>query len=149
MKVIHFTERATDPLHSSRASKARFVPLAQGGGRTYVTCLHLLPGATVNRPPTEQDCVLLIVSGSAVVILDFPNLRVDLSGGVGVVIKAGESYSILTEHGAVAVAVNATGLCATAEGISTPERILGRPWPVEMPGVGRSTHPGHENGEGG
>jgi hypothetical protein len=129
MKVIHFTAGATDRLDSSRGLQTRFVPLVRGGGATHVTCLHLLPGATVSRPPTEQDSAVLIVSGSTTLSLSLPELRLDLSGGVGVVLDAGESYSLASEHGAVAIAINATGLRATAEALSTPERVMGQLWP--------------------
>jgi len=56
MDVIHFTQGATDPLTSFGASGARFLPLADGSGDTYVSCLHLERGARITAPsiPTPQ-----------------------------------------------------------------------------------------------
>jgi hypothetical protein len=136
VKVIHFTAGATDLVLPSRGAKARFVPLARGGGETHVTCLHLLPGGTVVRPPVESDCALLIVSGSAIFTLSRPWTRMLLCGGIGVVLSAGEGYALETECGAVAITVHATGLVAATEGIAAAERLVGQGWPAD-----RTTHP--------
>ena len=126
MKVIHFTQGATDRLHSSGASQARFVPLARGGGQVHVSCLHLLLGAIIPRPPTEEDCALLIVSGRVMITVCSAKLSLELSEGVGVVLKAGESYSLTSEQGAIAISIHATGLQAMTEAILTPVRIMGQ-----------------------
>ena len=88
MKVIHFTEGAADFFESSRVSLTKFVPLLQGTGDTYVTCLHLLPGAMMVELPTSQACALIVVSGFMTANTFEPNVSVELRAGVGVMALA-------------------------------------------------------------
>jgi len=130
MRVIHFTEGATDWLNGFRARFARSVPLASGEGETYLGCLHLMRGARINDPPETHDCALLVVHGEVVVSEDHGG-RADLSCGMGVVIEANVPYHLESERGAIVLTVEARRLVPTAQGISTPERIAGQRWPGE------------------
>jgi redox-sensitive bicupin YhaK (pirin superfamily) len=99
--VIHFTEGATDPLQGFGAQRVRFVPLADGGGDTHVSCLYLDAGAQIRQPPSTHDCALLIVHGQVVVGGEGRAPRLDLSPGVGLVMKAGEHYMLESSRGGI------------------------------------------------
>jgi redox-sensitive bicupin YhaK (pirin superfamily) len=131
MQVIHFTEGTTDVLEGSGARRTLYVSLAQGSGDTHVTCLHLRAGASVSGPPANRDCVFLVVYGQVTVTTIEPQCRLCLPPGVGIVIKSGERYSLETDQGAIALAVESEWLKETREAISTPARIMSRPWPGE------------------
>ena len=135
MKVIHFTEGAAEFFESSRVSLTKFVPLLQGAGDTYVTCLHLLPGAMMVELPTSQACALIVISGFMTVNTFEPNVSVELRAGVGVVIEEGEGYSLESREGGIVIAVNAERLNASKEAASTPERVMGQVWPGEKAAV--------------
>ena len=135
MKVIHFTEGAAEVFESSRKSLTKFVPLLQGPGETYITCLHLLPGAHLVELPTCQECALILVSGFATVLVFEPHISMDLRVGVGVVIEEGEGYVLESREGAIVIAVNAERLNVSKEAISTPERVTGQNWPGKEPGI--------------
>ena len=130
MRVIHFTQGATDELTGFRASGVRSVPLADGDGDTHVTCLHFVPGATIRAPPVTHDSALLIVSGNVNVVLDAGGSAF-LSAGMGVVIDAGQHYSLNSSTGAIAIAVESRRLQATTRAVSSPARIRGQRWPGE------------------
>ena len=130
MRVIHFTEGATDFLKGFDAWRVRSVPLASGEGDVHITCLHLLSGSSVVGPPTTHDCALLVVLGRVIVHADMSG-HTNLSGGMGVTLESGEGYSLRSAHGAIIIAVEAPHLKATAQGISSPERIRGQRWPLE------------------
>ncbi len=130
MKIIHFTEGATDRLNSIPAKNVGFVPLAHGED-TYVTCLHLLPGASVTEPPTSSSCAFMVVSGLTTLTVTATGVPADLSAGMGVVLPKGEGYFLQSPDGAIVITVHAEDLQATAEGISTPQRIMGQTWPGE------------------
>jgi hypothetical protein len=129
MKVIHFTEGAAEFFESSRVSLTKFVPLLQGTGETYLTCLHLLPGAMMVELPTSQSCALIVVSGFMTANTFEPNVSVELRAGVGVVIEEGEGYSLESREGAVVMSVNAERLDVSKEAVSTPELVMGQVWP--------------------
>ena len=135
MKVIHFTEGAAEHFESSQVTLTKFVPLLQGTTDTYVTCLHLLPGASIVELPTSQECALIVVSGSATILNAAPRFSVDLWPGMGVVVEEGEGYALQSSEGAVVIAVNAERLNVSKEAISTPDRILGQTWSGEEPGI--------------
>jgi hypothetical protein len=135
MKVIHFTEGAAEFVESSRVSLTKFVPLLQGTGETYLTCLHLLPGAMLVELPTAQACALIVVSGFMTANTFEPTVSVELRAGVGVVIEEGEGYSLESREGAVVMAVNAERLNVSKEAVSTPERVMGQIWHGEYPTV--------------
>jgi hypothetical protein len=59
--------------------------------------------------------------------------RVDMSGGMGVVLNAGETMRIESDEGAIMLAVEAPQLLATARGLSTPARLWHARWPGEQP----------------
>jgi mannose-6-phosphate isomerase-like protein (cupin superfamily) len=119
MRIIHFTQGATDELSGFRALGVSSVPLADGSGDTHVTCLHFGPGAKILAPPVTHDSALLIVSGSVEVVFDAGG-RAHLSAGMGVVIDAGQHYSLESPTGAIAIAVESQRLQATARAIATP-----------------------------
>ena len=131
MRVIHFTHGATDSLDARfRALGVTSVSLAEAAGDTHVTCLHFVPGGKVLAPPVTHDSTLLIVSGKVSVLLDAGD-RASLSGGMGVVIEAGQHYVLDSPTGAIAITVHSPRLQTTAQAVSTPERIMGQRWPGE------------------
>ena len=130
MQIIHFTEGATDELEGFQARDVRSVPLADGSGDTHLTCLHLSPKAYIWDPPITHSRALLVVSGRVTVIF-LNGGRAWLSGGVGVIIDAGDRYSVESEQGAIIIAVECKELTPTERAISTPERIMGQRWPGE------------------
>jgi hypothetical protein len=130
MQIIHFTEGATDRLEGFQARHVRSVPLADGSGDTRLTCFHLSPKAHILDPPITHSNALLVVSGR-VTVLFLNGGRAFLSAGVGVVIDAGDRYSIESEKGAIIIAVECKELTPTECAISTPERIMGQRWPGE------------------
>jgi hypothetical protein len=85
-------------------------------------------GGKVLAPPVTHDSALLIVSGKVGVLLDAGD-RASLSGGMGAVIEAGQHYAPQSETGAIAITVQSPRLQATAQAVSTPERIMGQRWP--------------------
>jgi hypothetical protein len=131
MRVIHFTQGATDPLWNT-ASGARYVPLADGFGTTHLSCLHLEPRAKIPEAPAGAATALLLVHGYGVLWTHHPSeLRIDISPGMGFVFEAGARYSLQSRTGMIYLLVEATTLQATAAGISTPDRIRGQLWPGE------------------
>ena len=128
MRVIHFTEGATDWLFGFRAQLARSVSLVSGDGDTHVSCLHLKPCARIIDPPATHDCALLVVHGQVLVVEDH-GASINLSCGMGAVIKAADRYHLECERGAIVLTVES--LEATPQGISTPQRIAGQRWPGE------------------
>ena len=132
MKVIHFTEGAAEVFESSRVSLTKFVPLLQGPAETYITCLHLLPGAHLVELPTSQECALMVVSGLVTVLIFEPHVSVDLRAGVGVVIEEGEGYALESPEGAVVIAER---LNVSKEATSTPEWIMRQVWLGEKPSI--------------
>jgi hypothetical protein len=136
MQVIHFTEGATDPLQGFGAQRAKFVPLADGTGDTHVSCLYLDAGAQIPGPPCTHDCTLLIVHGQVIFRGEGGVPRLDLSPGVGLVMKAGQHYTLKSAKGGIALLIESDSLAANARGISTPDRIMGQRWPGEPDGLG-------------
>lgn len=134
MRVIHFTEGATDPVQGFCAHGVRVVPLADGAGQdeTYLSCLHFDPGGWIADPPVVRDTAILVVSGKVVLIgIEPVDMRLDLSPGVGITLNADEAYRMKSDTGAIILVVEAERLEATRGGISTPERIMGQLWPGE------------------
>jgi hypothetical protein len=82
MRVIHFTQGATDPLRQFRATGAHFVPLADGSGDTHVSCLHLEKGGRITAPSITHAAALLIVHGR-ITITSHLDARIQFSGGTG------------------------------------------------------------------
>lgn len=131
MQIIHFTHGATDALEGFRSLGVSSVPLADGAGDTHVTCLHFGPNAVIHAPPVTHDSALLIVSGRVNVLPDAGGCAF-LSAGMGVIIDAGQHYSLKSQNGAIAIAVESQRLRPTARAISTPERIMmTQCWPGE------------------
>jgi hypothetical protein len=140
MKVIHFTEGAAELFESSQVTLTKFIPLLQGTADTYVTCLHLLPGASLVELPTAQECALLIVSGSATLLNQEPRFSVDLYPGVGVVVEEGDGYVLQSPEGAIAIAVNAERLNVSKEAVSKPHRVMGQIWPGDTAAAPNNIH---------
>jgi mannose-6-phosphate isomerase-like protein (cupin superfamily) len=131
VQVIHFTEGATDQLWGSRGRGVRFVTLMEGNGDVHVTCLHLSPGAHISDLSATHDRAALVLHGKVVVHGGETGARLDLRPGVGVVVPAGERFSIDTAEKAIVLTMEAQWLDATLAGISTPARIQGQRWPGE------------------
>jgi hypothetical protein len=128
MRVIHFTQGATDKLTGFGSSGARFVPLADGTGDSHVSCLHLEEGARVNAPAISHAAALLVVHGR-ITITTHLDARIQFSGGMGTVFADHERYTIESATGAIVLVVEAADLKPHARGISTPQRIAGQRWP--------------------
>lgn len=129
MRVIHFTVGAGDPLWGAGVSGVDFVPMLTGDSAFQLGCLHLSKGAVSNRPAPEHACALLVVQGLAT-LLD--PCRIDLSGGMGIVVQRGEGIRLESRDGAVLLVLECAELEATEVAISTPERISGQRWPGEV-----------------
>jgi hypothetical protein len=143
MQAIHFTEGATDPLLAFGSERVQFVPLADGSGDTHGSCLYLDAGAQIAQPPSTHDCALLIVHGQMIFAGERGVPRLDLSPGVGLVMKAGERYTLESAKGGIVLLIESDSLTANERGISTPERIMGQLWPGERePQAGIHRYPG-------
>src|SRR6185437_15902082 len=120
MRVVHFTEGATDPLHGFRAHGVKFVPLADGAGHneTHVSCFHFEPGGWISDPPVLRDAAIFVVRGAVTVMGRKPKIRLDLSPGVGIVVDADARYRVESDGGAVLMLVEAERLEATDLGMS-------------------------------
>jgi hypothetical protein len=131
MDVIHFTERAADPLDGFDATGALFVPLLEGQGNSHVSCLHLHSNARISSPSLTHAAALLVVHGRITVATLDPPMRIDIHAGMGCVFDAGEPYAIESATGAIVIIVEADQLTAHVRGISTPARIAGARWPSD------------------
>jgi hypothetical protein len=133
MQVIHFTEGATDPIDGFESHGVRFVPLAAGqrDEDATVSCYHLAARAWIAETPFVHDCVLLLVQGRVILWWGEERSRLDMSGGMGAVLSAGEPFLLETDEGAVVLAVESPRLSSTAQGRSCPRRIAGQRWPGE------------------
>jgi redox-sensitive bicupin YhaK (pirin superfamily) len=132
MKVIHFTRGAADPLESSGAEGAHFLPLADGSGDTHVSCVHLDPGATISAPSLTHAATLLVVHGRITITSEHAGPRnTKIHAGMGIVVAPEEPYSFKSDSGAIVLIVEAEQLSAHKRGISNPERIAGATWPSD------------------
>jgi hypothetical protein len=134
VEVIHFTRKSMDPLKGFHSYGVSVVTLLDGGGadETYVSCLHMQPGAWIADALAVRDSALLIVQGRVDILMQLPALRLQPSGGMGVVLNADIRYRLSSETGAILLVVEAERLQATQAGISTPERVMGATWPGEF-----------------
>jgi mannose-6-phosphate isomerase-like protein (cupin superfamily) len=131
VQVIHFTEGATDKLWGSLGRGARFVTLLEATGDVHVTCLHLSPGAHISDPSVTHDRAALVVYGKVAIHGGEPERRVDLHAGEGVIIPAGQRFSIDSAGKAIVLTVEAQWVEPALAGLSTPARIEGQSWPGE------------------
>ena len=131
MDVIHFTHGAADPLDSSDATGAPFLPLAKGEGNSHISCLHLETGAKVTSPSVTHAAALLVEHGRITVTTLHPLMRIGIHAGTGCVIDCEEPYSIESTDGAIVIILEADELSAHEPGISTPERIAVATWPSD------------------
>ena len=129
MQVIHFTEDATDQFWGSLGRGARFVTLMEATGDVHVTCLHLSPGARISDLSVTHDRAALVVHGKVVVHGDEPEHRLDLSAGAGVIVPAGQRFSIDSAEKAILLTMEGQWLEPALAGISTPARIEAQRWP--------------------
>jgi redox-sensitive bicupin YhaK (pirin superfamily) len=129
MDVIHFTHRATDPLRSLDSSGARFLPLADGNGNSHISCLHLEMNGKIESPSITHTAALLVVHGRITVETRTPQIRIDIHAGSGCIVEKGETYSLMSEEGAILLIVESQELSAHARAMSTPQRIAGATWP--------------------
>jgi hypothetical protein len=136
MDVIHFTERAADPLDGFDATGALFVPLLEGQGNSHVSCLHLDSNARISSPSLTHAAALLCVHGRITVQTQSPTIRIDIHAGMGCAFDAGEPYTIEFATGAIVIIVESDCLTAHERGISTPARIAGARWPGDSVGIG-------------
>lgn len=121
MHVIHFTHSATDPLKSFSAKGAHFVPLADDGGRTHISCLHLEKGARIPAPSITHAATLLVVHGRLTVSTHV-KAHIRILAGIGAVLNNHVPYEIESDSGAIVVTVEAVQLIPNARRISTPDR---------------------------
>ena len=129
MIIIHFTQRAADPLESF--SPSSFLPLADGEGNTHISCLHLSTGGKVPSPSTTHAAALLVVHGRITVETPFPRSQIDIHAGMGAVFDKDETYSLKSEEGAIVLIVESDHLLVSDRAISTPKRIAGATWPTD------------------
>jgi hypothetical protein len=130
LQVIHFTEGAADPLQELEAHGARFVQLAEGSGESHLGCLHLGAGGKLPRRSIYEASALLTVHGSVTFIED-SGLRLEVAGGMGVMLIAHEFFALESLAGGIMVLIRCRHLKASEGGISTPQRISGQRWPGE------------------
>jgi hypothetical protein len=134
--IIYFVEGAADPIDDFDAEGVSYVPIAGGPDDcdTKVSCFHLAPGAQIAEIPCFQDGALFVVHGRLTASGDcWGDGVLEMSGGTGVVLGAGEAVRVESDEGAIVIVVEAPRLIATSRGISTPERIMGQRWPGERP----------------
>jgi hypothetical protein len=102
--------------------------LASGSGEFDISCLYLAPGGHIAVPPGSHAQLLLVDNGK--LEATFPHgLHLELSAGVGVLLKEGESCQLESTTGAVVVTVEAQQIEADPCGISSPQRVMGQQWP--------------------
>jgi hypothetical protein len=144
MRIVHFTEVATDPIEGFCAHGVRYVPLVDGAGtnETYLSCLHFEPAGWIYDPPIVRDSTLLIVHGAVTLIAKSTGMRLNLTPGMGIVIGADDQYKLESDFGAIVLSVEAERLEATVRGLSEPERILEARWPGEGEAPRRRTNSG-------
>jgi redox-sensitive bicupin YhaK (pirin superfamily) len=130
MDVIHFTYPATDPVTSFAASGASFLPLADGGGQTHISCLHLSMGGRIEAPSITHAAALLVVHGRVTIETNI-GARINFSGGMGAVFSPNEPYKLKSDTGAIVLIVESQELTAHTRAISTPQRIEGATWPSD------------------
>jgi redox-sensitive bicupin YhaK (pirin superfamily) len=130
MRVIHFTNPATDPLTGFSATGASFLPLADGQGDTHISCLHLEIGGKIEAPSISHAAALLIVHGRVTIESDI-GARIKFSGGMGALFSPNEPFTLKTDTGAIVLIIESQELTAHARGISTPQRIEGATWPSD------------------
>ena len=134
MDIIHFTHGASDPLESSGAEGAHFLPLADGHGDTHISCVHLDPGATIGAPSLSHAATLLIVHGRITITSEHGEPRnTNINVGMGIVVAREEPYSFKSDTGAILLIVESQELTAHVRAISTPQRIAGATWPSDQP----------------
>jgi redox-sensitive bicupin YhaK (pirin superfamily) len=130
MDVIHFTHGAADPLKGFGASAASFLPLADGGGDTHISCLHLEIGGKIEAPSITHAAALLVVHGRVTIESDI-GARIKFSGGMGALFSPNEPFTLKSDTGAIVLIIESQELTAHARGISTPQRIEGATWPSD------------------
>jgi redox-sensitive bicupin YhaK (pirin superfamily) len=131
MRVIHFTEGATDPLEGFDAKGVHFVPLADGSNNTHISCAHLDAGAKIDAPSLTHAAALLVVHGRVTIVTDDPESRIDIHAGMGSVFGKDERYTVHSEAGAILLIIECEELIPHRRGISTPGRIAGQTWPSD------------------
>jgi hypothetical protein len=132
VQVIHFTEGAADQLWGSLGCSARFITLMEATGDVLLTCLHLSPGAHLSDLSVTHDRAALVVHGKVVIHGGGePEHRIDLSAGVGVIIPAGQRFSINCAEKAIVLIMEAEWLEPALAGMSTLASVEGQTWPGE------------------
>lgn len=131
MQVIHFTEDATDQLWGSLGPGARIVTLLEATGDVHVTCLHLSPGSHISDLSVTHDRAALVVHGKVAIHGGKPEHRLDLSAGVGVIVPAGQRFSIDSAEKSIVLTMEAQWLESAFDEISTSASNPGERWPGE------------------
>jgi len=103
MRVIHFTQGATDPLQGLDAAGASFLPLADGKGNTHISCLHLESGAKISSPSLTHAAALLCVHGR--ITVPTHQSGINIHAGSGCVFEKNEPYFLTSDSGAVLLIV--------------------------------------------
>jgi hypothetical protein len=94
MDIIHFTPGALDPENVRCRGTAAHMPLVSGHGEFDISCLYLAPGGQIAVPPARHAQLLLVVNGKLHARCSGPQLLLELSAGVGLLLKDGESYQL-------------------------------------------------------
>jgi hypothetical protein len=74
--------------------------------------------------------LLLVVNGKLHARFSSPQLLLEPSAGVGLLLKEGESCQLESTTGAVIITVEAQQLVADPCGISSPQRVMRQQWPI-------------------
>jgi hypothetical protein len=114
-------------LPGSLDSGLGLVSLIEGCGDIDVSCLHLSPGAEMCDLSMTHDRTVLVLQGQlAVMAGPRSGVRVDLSPGMGLVLKYGERFELIEcPHGAVLLLIEAQWLDAVSVGVSSQRRVPG------------------------
>jgi hypothetical protein len=116
------------------ATRACFLPLADGNGNSHISCLHLEGNAKVSSPSLTHAAALLVVHGRITIETPIPQIRIDIYAGSGCIVEKDEAYSLKSEEGAILLIVESEKLTAHARAMSTqstPQRIAGATWPSD------------------
>ncbi len=137
MRILHFSPAAAlDPKSAGTSASIAHLPLANGHGDVELSCLYVAPGGQIAVPASRRDQLLLIVNGRGNAYGYLPPGLLQLSGGMGLLIPAGESCRLSSQTGAILLVLEVEHLTPDPCGLSHPNRLRGALWPqLESNGV--------------
>src|SRR5690348_3279516 len=130
MRILHFTPAAAlGPDSAGRSASIAHLPLASGHGELELCCLYVAPGGQVAVPANRRDQLLLMVNGRGNSYGYLPRGLLQLSGGMGLLIPAGESCRLSSQTGTILLVLEVEHLSPDPCGLSHPDRLQGAQWP--------------------